>query len=433
MTRGRLTFDPWRATPGGGEAIIKFIHAADIHLDSPLRGLDRYEGAPVAECRGAARRALENLVRLAIEEKVAFVLIVGDLYDGDWPDYNTGLFFGLQMDKLRAHQIKVVLIRGNHDAQNKMTRDLRLPDNVHLLSEAAPETLPLDPYRVMIHGQSFATQAVTDNLAKTYPDRARGWFNIGMLHTSVNGREGHEHYAPCTLDDLRARQYQYWALGHIHKPEKLYQNDPVIAFPGNIQGRHVGESGAKGCLLVTVDDDHEVVAVEPRALDVVRWTTCRLDAAGALDGDDLLGRFRDRLVADWLPAAEDRLLALRVEVTGRCKAHAALAANWPRWTAEIRQTANAAGDGRVWVEKVVSRTRPEVVLDDAADGPLAELAAFLAELSADDDRLREFCDSELGDLRKKLDPDLLADLDPRALLDQIGPLLRSRLNARAGA
>lgn len=414
------------------ELMIKFIHAADIHLDSPLRGLDRYEGAPVQECRGAARRALENLVRLAVDEKVDFVLIVGDLYDGDWPDYNTGLFFGRQMARLRDHKIQVILIRGNHDAQNKMTRELRLPDNARILSETSPETIALDDCGVMIHGQSFATQAVRENLAKTYPDPASNWFNIGMLHTSVNGREGHENYAPCTLEDLRDRRYDYWALGHIHKPEVLSETDPVIAFPGNIQGRHVRETGPKGCLLVTVNGDHQV-SVEPRALDVLRWSSYKLDASGALDGDDLLDRFRERLAKEWLPAAEDRRLALRVELTGACQAHAALSANWPRWTAEFRRAAIEVGDGRVWVEKVVSRTRPEAVLDDALDGPLAELSALLDELSSDEVRLREFCDRELDDLRKKLDADLFQDLDLRALLDQVRPLLRDRLNACPGA
>ena len=177
--------------------MFTFLHAADIHLDSPQRGLERYEGAPVAECRGATRRALENLVDLAIAHKVAFVMIVGDLYDGDWPDYNTGLFFGKQMARLRDGGIRVFMIRGNHDAANKMTKDLRLVDNVRVLSTDEAETVLLDDIGVAIHGQSFATRAVTENLAKSYPPRRGGYFNIGLLHTCVDGREGHDPYAPC--------------------------------------------------------------------------------------------------------------------------------------------------------------------------------------------------------------------------------------------
>src|SRR5689334_9322509 len=108
---------------------MKFIHAADIHLDSPLRGLEQYEGAPVTQLRGATRRALENLTRLCLEEQVDFLLIAGDVYDGDWPDYSTGLFFAGQMSLLREAGIRVFLVRGNHDAASQITSQLKLPDN----------------------------------------------------------------------------------------------------------------------------------------------------------------------------------------------------------------------------------------------------------------------------------------------------------------
>ncbi len=413
--------------------MIKFLHAADIHLDSPQRGLDRYEGAPVDECRRSTRRALENLVRLAIEEKVSFVLIVGDLYDGDWPDYNTGLFFSAQMTRLRHENIKVFLIRGNHDAANMMTSQLKLslPDNVRVLSEEQPETVELESAGVAIHGQSFPTRAVLNNLAKTYPDRVPGVFNIGMLHTCVDGREGHERYAPCSLDDMRFREYGYWALGHIHHRELLRPADPVIAFPGNIQGRNIRETGPKGCLLITVDDAQNVTT-ETRWLDVVRWGICRVDATGAMDGDDILSRFRDRLGLA-LNDLDDRLLALRVEVHGVCPAHAAVSASWNDWTKQICQTATDAGSGRIWVEKVVARTQPACqALEPAADGPLAELVGLLEELRGDDSRLIDLGGRELDDLRKKMPPDLLDGLDTaerlRDLLEQVGPMLLNRLN-----
>lgn len=232
--------------------MFKFIHAADIHLDSPLRGLARYEGAPVAELRSATRQALEGLIRTAIEEEVAFVLLAGDLYDGDWRDYNTGLFFASQMSKLRKVGIKVFLISGNHDAQSQITKTIRLPDNVRQLSTRKPETVLLENVGVAIHGRGFATRAVTEDISATYPDARAGYFNIGMLHTSANGREGHEPYAPCTVQGLAAKGYDYWALGHVHKREVLSE-DPWIVFSGNIQGRHIREQGAKGCSLVPFD------------------------------------------------------------------------------------------------------------------------------------------------------------------------------------
>ena len=186
---------------------MKFLHAADIHLDSPLRGLDRYEGAPVDEIRNATRRALENLVALAIDEEVDFVILAGDLFDGDWPDFNTGLFFVRQMARLGEKDISVYAVRGNHDAENRFTRKLPWPKNVHFFSSRKPESFPLDGVDVVLHGQSFANRDVQDDLAAAYPSAAPGKINIGVLHTSLDGRVGHASYAPTRLDVLRSRGY----------------------------------------------------------------------------------------------------------------------------------------------------------------------------------------------------------------------------------
>ena len=416
--------------------MIKFLHAADIHLDSPLRGLDRYEGAPVEECRNATRRALENLVALALSEQVAFVLIVGDLYDGDWLDYNTGLFFGRQMARLRDAKIPVVMIRGNHDAASTMTKDLRPPDNVRVLDTSKPQTLTLDDFGVAIHGQSFPTRAVFDNLAAAYPERTGSLFNIGLLHTGVEGREGHDRYAPCSLDDMRSREYAYWALGHIHQRETLREAGPLIAFPGNIQGRSVREQGPKGCLLVTVDEAFNVTA-ETRWLDVMRWQTCRVDAGGARDVDELLQRFRDRLPHEF-EESEGRLLALRVEFLGTCRAHAAASADWTHFSNEVRQVASEDYGGRAWVEKVVAKTpAPAEARNGTSDDARDELTALLDELRGDDARLKDLGDKSLDDLKAKVSGDLREDLDTperlRELLDQVGEMLLDRLHGQGAS
>jgi len=222
--------------------MFRFLHAADIHLDSPLHKLDYYEGAPIDELRQATRRALDNLVQTAIRENVSFVLISGDLYDGDWKDYNTGLYFVSQTSKLRDAGIPVYIVAGNHDAAGKISRALRFPESVHLFPSQKPATLRINNIEVAIHGQSFASPAVKKDLSAKYPPPLPGFFNIGMLHTCATGREGHEPYAPCTLDGLRSKGYDYWALGHVHQHEVL-MDDPLIVFPGNIQGRHVRETG----------------------------------------------------------------------------------------------------------------------------------------------------------------------------------------------
>jgi DNA repair exonuclease SbcCD nuclease subunit len=139
---------------------MQFLHCADIHLDSPLRGLERYEGAPVDEVRGATRRAFRNLIDAALRERVDFVVIAGDLYDGNWPDFNTGLFFAKGMAELGESGIAVYGVRGNHDATSQITRTLRQPKNVHFLPDLAPGTLINDDLGLAVHGQSFATPVV---------------------------------------------------------------------------------------------------------------------------------------------------------------------------------------------------------------------------------------------------------------------------------
>ena len=201
--------------------MFKFIHAADIHLDSPLLGLERYEGAPAEEIRGATRKALENLVALAIEQSVAFVVIAGDLYDGDWKEFRTGLYFVKQMARLNAAGIPVFVIAGNHDAANKMTRRLPLPANVRVLSDKEPETIRLDPWEVAIHGRSFPRRDVLENLVPSYPKAVPGWFNIGLLHTSATGYEGHDRYAPCTLDEPAAQAIRLLGLGPYPQTRRI--------------------------------------------------------------------------------------------------------------------------------------------------------------------------------------------------------------------
>lgn len=418
--------------------MFKFIHAADLHLDSPLKGLERYEGAPVETIRQATRRALENLIELAITQKVAFVVIAGDLYDGDWKEFRTGLYFVSQMVKLREAGIPVHLIAGNHDAANKMTRRLPLPDNVHVFSPDAPETIRIPQYDVAIHGQSFARGAVIENLSVGYPTAVPGMFNLGLLHTAASGREGHEPYAPCTLDDLRAKQYDYWALGHVHKRETLCE-DPPIVFAGNTQGRHIREAGPKGCILVTVDD-HRITTV-PHWLDVLRWEPCTVNASHAETGYDVLDQVRQGL-DELARGAEGRSLAVRVDVVGPTPAHRALTAEPYRWTNEIRAAAQDVSAGDVWIEKVTMHTQPprNTERSPSSDGPMGELLGWIAELRTDPSQLAGLA-GELADLLDKLPPELKEGAGALRLeqpaqiheiLDQVEQLLVHQLQARKG-
>lgn len=412
-----------------------FIHAADIHLDSPLVGLERYEGAPVEYVRGATRQAFRNLVLLALEEKVDFVLIAGDLYDGDWRDYNTGLFFAAQAGLLRQADIPIYLIRGNHDAASQITRQLRLPDNVHEFSAEGPETKVIEEITVAIHGQGFPTRDVSEDLSQRYPAPLAGYFNIGLLHTCATGREGHGNYAPCDTGYLKNKGYDYWALGHVHNREEL-SRDPWIIFPGNIQGRHIREIGAKGCTLVQVRDGR-VQEVRPRALDVLRWHLCQVDAAGCVSYDELLERAKGEIEA--VPdLREGHLLALRLVFSGSCPIHRQLQANRQRLDNDLRALATEQGPESIWIEKVQLQTHPETRVGGLlAGGPLDTLRQFMAELGTDDSFLEELV-SLLERERNALPGDLFqaGELDPgdsqylKELLPQVEELIFSRLGPK---
>ena len=185
--------------------MFKFIHAADIHLDSPLRGLSQYDGAPVDLLRSATRQAFTRLVDISLEEEASFVIIAGDLYDGEWRDFNTGLFFVAEMNRLRQKGIRCFLLQGNHDAESQLTKNLPLPDNVSVFGTRKAETFVLDDIQVAVHGHSFKQRDTFENLATDYPDPNSGAFNIGVLHTGLEGYAAHAKYAPCTLNQLKAK------------------------------------------------------------------------------------------------------------------------------------------------------------------------------------------------------------------------------------
>lgn len=413
---------------------MRFIHAADIHLDSALHGLERYEGAPVEEIRGATRRAFDNLVELAIGEEVAFVLLVGDLYDGDWKDYNTGLYFVERMGRLRDAGIRVFIVAGNHDAASQITKHLRLPDNVTLFSARNPEKVVLDDLNVAVYGQGFAMRAVTDDISQAYPQGDPQLFNIGLLHTCLDGKPGHEPYAPCTVDGLRSKGYQYWALGHVHNREEVSQ-DPWIVFPGNIQGRHIREAGPKGCTLVTVESG-EIVEVEHRDLDVMRWSLCELDVSACEAVDDIYEKVREGLQSV-LDAAEGRPVAVRLVLQGTCSVHSTLHADREHWIQEYRALATGLGGVGIWLEKVFIKTTPSVSVDEVLerDDALSGLLRAIRDVELDASALDELAD-EMSALRQKLPPKLRGGDDPfdptnpellKDTLEDIKELLVNRL------
>ncbi|MDH4318808.1 MAG: DNA repair exonuclease [Desulfobulbaceae bacterium] len=383
--------------------MFRFIHAADIHIDSPLRGLEAHDGAPVEEIRGATRRAFDNLIEWALEEEVAFVLIAGDLYDGDWKDYNTGLFFVNRIGRLQKAGIKVFIVAGNHDAATNMTKSLPLPSNVTFFSADKSQSFLLAEHEVVIHGRSYSGRVVSDNLALGYPQAQSGYFNIGLLHTSLTGREGHEVYAPCSIDDLKSKDYDYWALGHVHQRE-IVSRDPWIVFPGNIQGRHVREEGAKGAFLVTVEEGR-VSEIIHHDLDVLRWSVPRIDISDLATISSLHEQIRT-VMEETKASCDNKPLALRLILEGQSALHAELHGGAAQVLQEIRGISTSL-EG-IWLEKVQFDTSREALSKEvnAEKSPLSGLLHTIANFTPGDEPLTALI-PELGALKSKLPPGIL--------------------------
>lgn len=361
---------------------MRFIHAADIHLDSPLTGLAAYPDAPAELLRTATRDAFANLVSVAIEEKVDFMVIAGDLYDGNWKDFNTGIFFSGQMGRLKVAAIPVYLLYGNHDADSEMTKTLALPDNVHRFPSNKAGTFRLPDLKVALHGRSFKDAATTENLAVNYPAAEAGWLNIGVLHTALEGNTSHANYAPCSIAELEARGYQYWALGHVHE-HRVWRGESVIAFPGNLQGRHIRECGPRGALMVTAEGA-DIGTVERLHVDVLRWHALEVDVGAAANLDEsvrLIGRALELLVEESgaLP------LVVRVTLTGASPAHGELFGLETQLRAEVLAHAASIGSERLWIEKVRLDTTPHDLAADvsARSDAVADLQALLLKAEFD--------------------------------------------------
>lgn len=419
---------------------MRILHSADIHLDSPLYGLRKRAGARGDELANATRRAFENLIEHAIEQKVDLLVIAGDNYDGGHRDYGSLQFFASQMRRLQKAGIRVVMIRGNHDAENQLV--LTLPDGIHLLSTQAPETIRFDDLKLAVHGQSYPRRDVKDNLAARYPDPVSGWFNLGVLHTAVEGFGGaHAPYAPCTLKELESKGYAYWALGHVHTRTEI-STEPFIVYPGNLQARHVNEPGAKGASMLTIDDG-KMIDLKHVPLDVVRWREVEVDLSGLKEMDELQGRMRDAL-GDAADGADRRTLAARITLRGETPLHARLKSDSARLDAEAGEAAISAGD--VWIEQVEVRTSApaETGVPDEAIAALDDAVKLLKLGGVEDgktgrDELRaavlSLPNRFTAALRKDAELDDLDDTALDAIIDDARDLLKVRLSpeTKAGA
>ncbi|RUV67732.1 MAG: DNA repair exonuclease [Mesorhizobium sp.] len=350
---------------------FRFVHTADVHLDSALRSL-ALRNPELGELIGnATRRAFVNIVDLCLAEQVDALLLAGDLYDGDQTSMKTARFLSEQIRRLDQAGVRVFIIRGNHDALSKITRELAYPESVKVYG-GRPEAISLESgdraTPVVIHGLSFAQAQCPESLVGKYKPRVEGAVNIGLLHTSLAGTRGHDPYAPCNVSDLEATEFDYWALGHIHK-RSISTGRCTIVMPGMPQGRDINESGPKSVSLVTIADDR-TVHVEERFTSIAQFERVVIDLDGVADWRQTV-----TTVAATLEAAREATnsehLVVRLSFTGRTPLAWQLRNDADLIKAEAEHRASVIG--RTWIEKVEIQCTDLVSADRSNGDPLVEL------------------------------------------------------------
>jgi DNA repair exonuclease SbcCD nuclease subunit len=382
---------------------FRFVHAADIHLDSPLKTL-ALRAPELAELIGnATRRAFVNIIELCLAEQVEALIIAGDLYDGDQTSMKTARFLAEQLGRLHRAGICTFIIRGNHDNLSRITRELTLPDSVKLFSgraEAHDFGRPRGNRPVFIHGLSFANAHAPESLLAKYKPAVEGAVNIGILHTSLGGAAGHDPYAPCSVQQLQATGFNYWALGHIHQRSQA-DGPCTVVMPGIPQGRDINEAGPKSVSLVSIGDDLDI-NVEERLTSIAQFERVSLDVSGIEDWRDLL-RAAGKIIERTRQNTRSEHAILRFRLTGTSPLAFRIRRDAELAKAELDNL--AAGVGGTWIEKLELACKPGRVQDDSGN-PLFELHDLIASEVMPSDAFRAEAANIIEELQAQLPPEL---------------------------
>ena len=422
--------------------LLRFVHAADLHLDSPFTGLKAAAPDNVANALyDATFTAYENIIKLCIDERVDALLIAGDVYDSADRSLRAQLKFVEGLKRLDEAGIRSFVCHGNHDPLDGWEARLDYPPSCKRFGpmfEAVP-VFEAEPERAVVHGISYPTRDVYDNLALRVGRVDPNTFSIGLMHANVDGNAEHALYAPCSLADLVFSGISYWALGHVHTRQTLSERSPTVVYPGNSQGRHPNETGARGVYLVEVDDDG-TVNLDFRAVDTVRWERPVLDISGMETTQDLLDGLH-QCMDEALSGAEGRSVVLRITLSGRAGLHGSL--RRPDFIEDMLNDLNGEWANRspfAWCERIEDETAPPFNREERVVG-----SDFLAEVLMTSDRAKD--DPEmlarlrggLDDLyrhrryRKHLSDNVPEDDDLTALLDEAEAVVVDLLAGDDGA
>ena len=416
--------------------LLRFVHAADLHLDSPFVGIKAVAPEHVASAlHDATFSAYENIVKLCIDERVDALLVAGDVYDSSDRSLRAQLKFVAGLNQLHEAGIRSFVCHGNHDPLDGWEARLDYPPNCTRFGAefAAVPVFENEPERAVVHGISYPTRDIHDNLVRGLEKIDSNAFSIGLMHTNVDGNTGHASYAPCSLDDLRLSEIDYWALGHVHTRQILSDHSPAVVYPGNSQGRHPNENGARGVYLVEVDIAGNV-QLDFKAVDTVRWQRSVLDISQMETEQELLDSLDQSMTAAQADAG-GRPVVLQLTLVGRASLHSAL--RQPNHIEDLIDNLNGEWEGRspfAWCERIEDETGAPFNRQERIEG-----SDFVAELlrtvdrAKDDPELQERLGAGFSDLyhhnryRKLLSDDLPSADDFAALIDEAEAIVVDRL------
>lgn len=379
-----------------------FVHAADLHLDTPFEGLGRVNPQLGERLRDASLDAFDDLVELTIDRRADFLVIAGDVYDGADRGVRAQLRFLRGLKRLAFAGVRVFVVHGNHDPLDGWSAIRAWPPNVTLFGAADVEAHAVERQGerlATIYGISYPRRDVTENLALRFRRGSEPGFHVGLLHCAVGAVGDHARYSPCTVDDLRAAGMDYWALGHVHDRRVLAERDPWVVYPGNLQGRSIKptEQGAKGATVVHVVDG-VVDRLEFVPCDRARFAEVEVDLAGVRTLPDVTASCLDALTQLRAAHPTGDLIA-RVRLVGRTAARADLrrSPDTPERLLQALRDELERGPAPLWCESVRDETRAELDVDAIRGrGDFAAAVVQRADaLAADEARRAEFLDAHL--------------------------------------
>jgi DNA repair protein SbcD/Mre11 len=366
---------------------FRFIHCSDLHIDSPFRGLASQVPVLTERLRESTFQAFNKIIKLALEEKVDAVLIAGDIFDGADRSLQAQLKFRRGLLKLSQANIPSYIVHGNHDPSNSWSHTLEWPESTTIFPANKVESFPVTKNGetlAWIYGISYPQKEVNENLALKFKKDQQQGFSVGLLHTNVGQQPGHDNYAPCSLQDLISRDFDYWALGHIHEFKILREDNPCIVYSGNTQARHLNETGPKGCCLVTLNSNAPT-NIRFVTTDSVTYRTDKVDVSGVSNINEVLRALQSQVEGLTKESVDREGLVVKLVLTGRTAIHNEL--QKPGVTKTLAEEINTFFEGHSpWViADLSSQTSGTYDIDSLKEAK--DFVADLINICEDDDQI----------------------------------------------